>query len=100
MNAQHRIGSRGVPVLLVVLHDHLIMMLPPSEDVVPVTQIVGYHRQSVTPGLHDGLHIVERVLVPLHQTLVNLVCLLEFHDLQAKSICIQRTISIQILAEF
>lgn len=43
-------------------YSHLVMVVPPGENIAPVRQIVGGHRQSISPGLDDGLHVVEGVV--------------------------------------
>jgi hypothetical protein len=81
VDPQHRVGVGSVSDALVMVDYDLVVVLSPGEDVVPVGQIVGYHWQTVAPRFHDGLHVVKRILVTLEQSLVDLVGLLQFHDL-------------------
>lgn len=37
----------------------LIVVLPPHEDAAPVGEVIRHDRQSVPPGFHHGLHIVQ-----------------------------------------
>ena len=43
---------------IVVIHYELIMVLPPGEYVAPVRLVVRDHRESVTPRLYYGSHVV------------------------------------------
>ena len=56
--------SAGVAlcVLFVVVDDECVVVLPPSEYVRPVHQVVADHRQTVPPRFNDGLHVMQAAI--------------------------------------
>ena len=74
-------GVAGVGVLLgggcgvISVHDRLVVVVPPSEDIAPMGKIIRSHWESIPPGFDNGLHVVERVAatdVPGLEALMNL----------------------------
>ena len=81
MYTQHAVVGRLIVLRVVVRRNECVVMLSPHEDVVPVTQIISNHRQTISPSLHDGLHVVQGTAAPVQQGLVDLRSLLQLHDL-------------------
>lgn len=86
MNAKNtpvtRIASR-VFQRIVMAGNELVVVLTPSKDVTPMTQIIGYYRQSSPPSFYRGIHIIERI----GGTLVELSCFLQLYDLVGGNQC-------------
>ena len=72
MDSQHTVCLAGLVTLLqrfVVAGNELVVLLSPGEDLVPVTQTIRDDWQSVPPGLHYRLDILQTVLATMQQTL-------------------------------
>lgn len=72
----------------------LVVMLAPHEDAAPVWQVIRDNRQSVPPGFHHCLHVMEAVVAAQVGWLkagVNLSCFLQLDDLLC---CLRGTVLI------
>jgi len=49
--------------IIVMVRNELVVMLPPSEDIRPVRQVVRDDWKTISPSLYDRFHVVERILI-------------------------------------